>query len=109
MNLYIQIRDGQPYEHPIMEDNFVAAFPNVDLVNLPPEFARFERVPQPVWGEYEVYEGARYEWVDGVVKDVHVVRPMTEQERTAYDEHLLQLRMEALKDAQSQNIGVTRV
>ena len=92
-----------------MEDNFVAAFPDVDLINLPPEFARFERIPQPVLSVYEVYEGARYEWFDGVVKDVHVVRPMTEQEKAAYDEELLQLRIAALKEVQSNNIGVTRV
>jgi hypothetical protein len=34
---------------------------------------------------YEVYEGVSYQWVDGVVKDVHTVRPMTDEERAAKD------------------------
>jgi hypothetical protein len=29
-----------------------------------------------------VYEGVTYQWFDGVVKDVHSVRPMTDEERT---------------------------
>jgi hypothetical protein len=45
MNLYIQIKDGQPFEHPIFEDNFIEAFPNVDINNLPLEFAKFRRIP----------------------------------------------------------------
>lgn len=109
MNLYIQIRDGQPYEHPIMEDNFLAAFPHIDLNNLPPEFAKFERVSLPLLGQYEVYEGVRYEWFNGLVKDVHIVRAMTDQEKTAYDEENRRLRAEALKAAQNGTIGVTRV
>jgi hypothetical protein len=45
MNLYIQIRDDQPFEHPIFEDNFIQAFPDKDINNLPPEFAKFRRIP----------------------------------------------------------------
>ena len=41
MELFIQIRNGQPFEHPIFGDNFRQAFPDVDVDNLPPEFARF--------------------------------------------------------------------
>ena len=44
MELFIQIRDGLPFGHPIYGDNFRQAFPDVDLENLPPEFARFERI-----------------------------------------------------------------
>jgi hypothetical protein len=85
LELYIQIRDGQPHEHPIFADNFYAAFPNVDIANLPDTFAKFVRVDQPAIGEYEVYEGVTYQWVDGVVKDVHSVRPMTDEERAVKD------------------------
>jgi len=81
MELFIQIRNGQPFEHPIFGDNFRQAFPDVDVNNLPPEFARFERVPQNVMPEnFEVAE-VRYEWFDAIVKDVWSVRPMTDQER----------------------------
>lgn len=86
LELYIQIRDGQPHEHPIFADNFKLAFPEVDVNNLPADrFARFIRVAQPEIGPYEVYEGATYQWVDGVVKDIHNVRPMTDEERAVKD------------------------
>jgi hypothetical protein len=84
LELYIQLRDGQPHEHPIFADNFREAFPDVDTDSLPSDrFAKFVRVEQPQIGTYEVYEGVIYEWVDGTVKDVHNVRPMTDEERTA--------------------------
>lgn len=83
LELYIQIRDGQPHEHPIFADNFRAAFSNVDTANLPTTFAKFIRVDPPEIDTYEVYEGVTYQWFDGVVKDVHSVRPMTDEEQTA--------------------------
>ena len=83
MELYIRIIDGQPFEHPILGDNFCQAFPDVDINNLPSTFARFERIEPPSCGVYQVYEGVTYEWIDGIVKDVHHVRSMTEQERQA--------------------------
>jgi hypothetical protein len=83
MKLFIRLKDGQPFEHPILGDNFRVAFPDIDTNNLPPEFARFERIEPPVPGVYEVYEGVTYEWVNGMVKDIHHVRPMTSEEKTA--------------------------
>lgn len=83
LELYIQIRDGQPHEHPISADNFRQAFPNIDMDNLPDTFAKFVRVEKPAVDVFEVYEGVTYQWIDGVVKDVHAVRPMTEEERAA--------------------------
>jgi hypothetical protein len=85
LELYIQIRDGQPHEHPIFGDNFREAFPDVYTASLPDRFAKFVRVEVPVPDTYEVYEGVTYQWVDGVVKDVHSVRPMTDEERAAKD------------------------
>lgn len=83
MNLYIQLENGNPINHPIVEDNLRQAFPEMDLNNLPENFARFERVVPAMLGVYEINEGATYEWVDGVVKDVHHRRAMTIEERTA--------------------------
>lgn len=80
MELYIQIKDGQPFEHPILGSNFRRAFPQVDVENLPSRFARFERIEPPSIGVYEIYLGVTYEWDGNIVKDVHHVRPMTEQE-----------------------------
>jgi hypothetical protein len=82
MELFIRIKDGQPFEHPIFGDNFRQAFPDISTDNLPPEFAPFERIEQPVLGAYEVYEGVTYDWVGGIVKDVHHVRQMTTEEKT---------------------------
>ena len=81
MELFIQIQNGQPFEHPIMSDNFSEAFPDVDVENLPSEFAKFVRVEMPMVNVYEVYEGVTYELIDGFYRDVHHVRPMTDQER----------------------------
>jgi hypothetical protein len=84
LELYIQIRDGQPYEHPILADNFRQAFPDIDTNNLPLDrFAKFIRVSPPEIGNFEIDEGCSYQWVDGVVKDIHLVRQMTDEERVA--------------------------
>lgn len=83
MNLYIQIRDGKPFEHPIVEDNFKVAFPDVDVNNLPPEFAKFVRLQPPKLGRYEMFDDpdVTYELVNGVYTDVFHIRPMTAEER----------------------------
>ena len=85
MDLFIRINDGQPFEHPILAENFVQAFPGIDVNNLPPEFARFERVARPTLGTYEVMDSDEptYELVDGIYKDVWHKRDMTEEERLA--------------------------
>ena len=83
MDLYIQIRDGQPHEHPIMGDNFRQAFPTIDTGNLPPEFANFERIPAPEIGPFDVLEGPVYEWDNGIVKDVWTISPMTDEAKAA--------------------------
>lgn len=85
MELFIRIKDGQPFEHPILGNNFCQAFPDIDVNNLPVEFARFERVEFPVLSEYEVMvsETSTYEFIDGVWKDVWRKRDMTAEEREA--------------------------
>jgi len=81
MELFIKIVDGQPSEHPILGDNFREVYPDIDTANLPSNFARFERVEQPVINKFQVVEGPVYQWVDGVVKDVWSVREMNDAER----------------------------
>jgi len=80
MELYIQIKDGQPVDHPIFGENFRQAFPDIDVENLPPTFAKFERIAEPAGGVFEVVEGPSYEWVDGVVTDIWNIRQMTAEE-----------------------------
>ena len=87
MELYIQIRDGQPFEHPIMGDNFREAFSDIDVTNLPPEFAKFVRVLRPSFtvlpeGPYGVTELKYVLDTDGVSwKDEWSVRDMTAEEK----------------------------
>ena len=85
MELYIQIRNGQPFEHPILGDNFRQAFPNIDVNNLPPEFAKFERVEHPVLGVYQamVQDEPTYELIGSVYKDVWHIRELTVEEIAA--------------------------
>ena len=83
MELYIQIKDGQPFEHPILGDNFRQAFPSIDTENLPPEFAKFIRVDHPPIGVFEVYVDCTYELVNGVCTDIHNIRPMTTEEKAS--------------------------
>ena len=85
MELYIQIRNGQPFEHPILGDNFRQAFPNIDVNNLPPEFAKFERVEHPVLGVYQamVQDEPTYALIGSVYKDVWHVRELTAEEIAA--------------------------
>lgn len=81
MELFIQIVDGKPFEHPIFGDNFRQAFPDIDIDNLPAEFARFERVEQNVVPSvFEVAE-VSYQLIDGIVKDVWTIRSMTSEEK----------------------------
>lgn len=88
MRLFIQLQDGQPIDHPIYEENMRQAYPDIDLDNLPDNFIEFQRIPIPTLGVYDVYEGVTYQWVDGIVKDVHSVRPMTDEEKAQLEELL---------------------
>jgi hypothetical protein len=83
MELYIQVRDGLPYQHPILGNNLRAAFPTLNTNALPPEFARFVRkVPDQLPGPYEVLVEA-YVWDGEAVTDSWSIRPMTPEEKAA--------------------------
>ena len=88
MELFIRIKDGQPFEHPILADNFRQAFPTVDTNNLPSEFARFQRVACPSL-VYATLNSAQpsYQWVNGQVQDVWDVTPMTAAEVLLKQQH----------------------
>lgn len=85
MELFIRIANGVTVGNPIMGDNFREALPDIDVDNLPPEFARFVRVERPELGAYQVFvqEGPAYELVGGVWTDVWHVRDMTAEEKAA--------------------------
>lgn len=97
MELFIRIKDGQPFEHPILGDNFREAFPHIDVNNLPVEFARFVRVDAPALGPYEKNQTVSYKLVNGIYKDVFTCEQMTAQE--------ISVKQQAIKDEWSDNNG----
>jgi len=90
MSLFIQIREGQPYQHPILEDNMRQLFPDHDLETAPDGFAHFVRVEQPVIGVYEKIDishghescGCEYEATESGFTDVWYILQMTDAEKT---------------------------
>jgi len=93
MRLFIKIVNGQPFEHPILEANIIQAYPEIDINNLPSEFANFERVDFDKNSlPLDVYEVpySQYEWVGGVVKDVWYKRPMNEEQIFAKNQAMIQ-------------------
>jgi len=83
MKLFIQIKSGQPVNHPAFEDNLIQAFGAV-----PDHWEQFIRVERPIPGVYEILESDQpiYQKVDGVWTDVWSLRPMTEYEITKQQE-----------------------
>lgn len=86
MKLYIETEAGQIKNHPAFEENLMQAFGKI-----PASWVPFIRVDRPTLADYEVYEGVTYEWIGGMVKDVHHVRPMTDEEKAAKDAELAKL------------------
>ena len=86
MKCIIRIVDGQPFEHPIIVDNFIQAFPDVDInAQLPDGFAWFERKYRPEIQSHEVFvnEHSYYEFDGAVWTDVWHVRDKTQEELRA--------------------------
>ncbi len=81
-NLFIQIRNGGPFEHPITEWNLRQFFPDLDVDNPPVGFEKFIRKPLPNIGPYETLVGSYYEKIDNVWQDVHHVRELTAVEKS---------------------------
>lgn len=83
MNLYIQLKDGLPINHPIQETNLLMIYPGLNTDNLPSDFCKFVRVEKPFPKLYQVFdpEEPTYEVIDGVCYDVWHIRDMTEEEK----------------------------
>jgi len=82
MELYIQILDGKPHEHPIHGDNFREAFPDIDTSDLPSNFARLIRVEAPRLGPYETNQRVQYEiGEDGICRDVWYCDQISDEEK----------------------------
>lgn len=80
MNLYIKTQNGVAQNNPVFEDNLVQA-----LGSIPAEWEPFERIAKPVPNVYEIFDSDEpvYQKVDGVWKDVWLLRDMTAEEKTA--------------------------
>jgi hypothetical protein len=84
---FIQIKDGQPFEHPIARENMQQLFPQHDLdTTTPDNFAVFERKQPPLTGPYTRVTDQTYEWVNGIITDVFATRELTAEERFAQQE-----------------------
>ena len=77
MEFFIRIENGQPVDHPIARENMIAAFPEVDLDNLPDTFAPFQKTEPPALGPYDALGGVEYTWDGNIVKEVHVVEQLS--------------------------------
>lgn len=77
MKLYIETENGLPKNHPALEENLLQAFGVI-----PENWIAFERVERPQLNVYDVLdqEYPEYQLVDGVYKDVWMVRPMNDME-----------------------------
>lgn len=78
MNLYIQIENGQPINHPALEDNLLEAFGEI-----PSNWESFVRLEIPTLGDYEKFDDPQvtYEKINGVWTDVFHVIEVTDEEK----------------------------
>jgi len=87
MELYIQVKDGKPFEHPLADWNMAANFPGLDPKNPPDGFARFvrnhvhESDTQIVLStEYQLSEELTKQLGTPTYTDVHTWRDKTPEE-----------------------------
>lgn len=78
MNLYIQVQNEMPVNHPALESNLISAFGEI-----PSNWEAFVRVQKPILGVYEVFESEEpsYKKIEGIWTDVWAIRAMTELEK----------------------------
>jgi hypothetical protein len=84
MKFFIQMNNGVPHEHPIFEQNFLEAFPDIDPENLPENFAKFERKEVPADLIPTPYQRLVVDYVygdDGIVRDVWRAEDVSPEER----------------------------
>lgn len=87
-DLYIQLDDnGNPINHPMLLQSILWVDTAFDPAKLPKGYAKFIRHWPPQVGPNQTYD-THYEWVNGCVQDVFVIRDLTEQEITERDSHI---------------------
>ena len=86
-NLYIKFDGAGFVDHPVLESNLLQIYPDIDVNNLPDNWAKFTRVPKPTCGVYEVVIPSTYgtyvwDETGKIAKDFWVIREMTHDEKT---------------------------
>lgn len=89
MNLFIELKDGKPINHPISESNLRAFYPNLKVESPPQGFARFVKKSEPIkppnlrldYAEYVLDEKLTKENGSLTYTDNYVFRPYTTEER----------------------------
>jgi len=78
MNLYIQVKNGQPINHPAFEDNLIQAFGLV-----PEGWEPFVRVEHPTLEWNQAFEEPHvvYDNINGVWTDIFQIRELTAEEQ----------------------------
>lgn len=80
MKLFIRIKDGLPFEHPLLEENVRQVWPDLDFTNLPEWIAPFNRRHPEECNPYMHPKECRYELVNGIYSDVWYGAPFSEEE-----------------------------
>lgn len=81
MSLYIRIDKKQIIGHPITKENLNLLHPNVDIDLLSNEYAKFQKVELNLNHPYKIYDNTIYIWDNNIVKEFHIIRDMTEEEK----------------------------
>jgi len=97
MDLYIQIKNNEPFEHPITDWNMKMIFPNLDPENPPEGFARFHREPHPELTFFQIVDKVTYElsnYYTDLYKtktwtDVYHIRDKTQEELNIKEEEII--------------------
>jgi hypothetical protein len=78
MNLYIEIENGVPKNHPAFENNLFEAFGEI-----PANWEKFVCVERPIPDEYELLESdvSAYQKINDTWTDVWLLRTMTAEEK----------------------------
>jgi hypothetical protein len=91
MDLVIRIQNQEIIGHPITKENFIQAYPSLNFNDPGPNFAKFNRIPQPQIQVYEVLEGCEYRWNNNIVEDYWIVRQMTNEEKLSKQNQIKQI------------------
>lgn len=87
MKLYIEIKDGQPINHPAFEGNLMQVFNAI-----PKNWEPFVRVEKPVPNVYQILESDEptYQKINDTWSDVWALRDMNNEEKKAKQQSVIE-------------------